>query len=187
MCAPRKINPTKWVSALLSSRTAWGVSGVREGPRNRYPAFPLVSRESGRIPNLSAIAIPNVVFFPNPASVLKFWRIALPGRVAIKSRIPLTFPESRTVFWSNPALGNTLPDPVCRVTWEPVKTRWHIMEYADVSGNCLVRAMLSVSIFVFSWPCGKQVFYDLIFHARLRFMNRWSNPLWFVDVFSPGN
>ena len=49
----------------------------------------------------SVIATPNIVFFPNPPSRAQI----LPHRaswVTVKSRIPLTFPESRTVFWSNP-------------------------------------------------------------------------------------
>ena len=46
--------------------------------------------------------IPNIVFFPNPASDPA-------SSEAVKSRFPSTFPECCTVFWSNPGSGNILP------------------------------------------------------------------------------
>lgn len=48
--------------------------------------------------------IPNIVFFPNPASDPA-------SSEAVKSRFPSTFPECRTVIWSTPGSRNILPDP----------------------------------------------------------------------------
>ena len=81
----------------------------------------------------SVIAIPNIIFFPNPASVAKFWRIP-PYR---NSQIPLTLPESGTILWSNPGSPKTpsrpclailrLRDGMCRCCLE-----WH---YGTVLGE----------------------------------------------------
>ena len=57
--------------------------------------------------------IPNIVFFPNPASDLA-------SSEAVKSRFPSTFPECRTVFWSNPGCGNILPDPAIHPPSHPL-------------------------------------------------------------------
>ena len=75
----------------------------------------------------SVIAFPNIIFFPNPASVAKFWRIP-PTR---NSQIPWTLPESGTILWSNPGSPKNparpylailrLRDGMCRCCLE-----WHI-------------------------------------------------------------
>ena len=71
-----------------------------------YPSPPGVRVLKGeswsRTPTSFVVAIPKNVFFPSLTSVPKFWRIPL-RPVADKSRIPLTFLESRDVFRSNPA------------------------------------------------------------------------------------
>ena len=67
-------------------------------------------------PRTSVVAIPKNVFFPNLTWVPKFWRIPLPP-VADKSRIPLTFLESRDVFRSNPASRKYSSRPSLVFTW----------------------------------------------------------------------
>ena len=53
------------------------------------------------------IALPNIALFSNPVFLANpvSW-------VAVKSRIPLTFPESRTVLWSNPGSQDDSSRPV---------------------------------------------------------------------------
>ena len=69
--------------------------------RGPDPAFPLCFHKNPAS-RTSVIAIPNFVFFPNPPSRVHLGASPFPG--AVKSLIPLTFPESRTVFWSNPGV-----------------------------------------------------------------------------------
>ena len=77
------------------------MASIREYPSP--PGFRVWKGESwSRTPTSFVVAIPKNVFFPSLTSVPKFWRIPLPP-VADKSRIPLTFLESRDVFRSNPA------------------------------------------------------------------------------------
>lgn len=58
--------------------------------RHRHPEYPFLSQSRTRAQTLA-----------NPDS-----------RIAVKSRIPITFPESRTAFWSNPVSRLKLPDLV---------------------------------------------------------------------------
>lgn len=59
------------------------------------------SRESTLFPERWSSAIPTIVFFSN-SSLIHAQIFSNPApQVAVKSRIPLTFSESRTVFWSN--------------------------------------------------------------------------------------
>ena len=74
-----------------------------DGGATPYSAFLLIFHENPAS-RTSVNDIPNIVFFPNPASD------PAPSE-AVKSRFPSTFPECRTVFWSNPGSGNILPDP----------------------------------------------------------------------------
>lgn len=58
--------------------------------RHRHPEYPFLSQSRTRAQTLA-----------NPDS-----------RIAVKSRIPITFPESRTAFWSNPVSRLKFPDLV---------------------------------------------------------------------------
>ena len=78
----------------------------------RIPHSRFLFRENPA-PRTFVVAIQKNVFFPNLTSVPKFWRIPLPP-VADKSRIPLTFLESRDESRPIPHPGNTHPDPVWR-------------------------------------------------------------------------
>ena len=55
----------------------------------------------------SVIAIPNIIFFLNPHPCLL---ANSASRLAVKSRIRQRFPESRTVFWSNPGFRQRFPE-----------------------------------------------------------------------------
>ena len=85
-----------------------------------YPSPPGVRVWKGeswsRTPTSFVVAIPKKVFFPSLTSVPKFWRIPL-SPVADKSRIPLTFLESRDVFRSNPASRKDSSRPSLVFTW----------------------------------------------------------------------
>ena len=73
----------------------------------------------------SFVAIPNIVFFPNPGSLCPNFcesrfqgssqipypiNVANPALYFVKSVSRLTFPESRTVFWSNLVSHLTFPE-----------------------------------------------------------------------------
>lgn len=58
--------------------------------RHRHPEYPFLSQSRTRAQTLA-----------NPDS-----------RIVVKSRIPITFPESRTAFWSNPVSRLKFPDLV---------------------------------------------------------------------------
>ena len=80
------------------------------------PAFSSLFHENPAC-RTSVTAIPNIVFFPNSASLSQI--LANPAsRVGVKSRMPLTLPESLMcvlfVFFLviSQISGNTLPDPV---------------------------------------------------------------------------
>ena len=54
----------------------------------------------------SVIALPSIALFPNLVVLAN-----LVSWAAVKSRIPLTFPESRTVLWSNPGSQDDFSRP----------------------------------------------------------------------------
>ena len=78
-------------------------SPIRVWKGESDPAFQLFffSRESTLFPERWSSAISTVVFFSN-SSLIHAQIFSNPApQVAVKSHIPLTFSESRTVFWSN--------------------------------------------------------------------------------------
>ena len=101
------------------SRRDWkGGSWSRVGSRTLCSHRNLASQTS-------FIAIPNVVFFPNPGSLCPNFceslfpgssqipypiNVANPALCFVKSVSRLTFPVSRTVFWSNLVSRLTFPE-----------------------------------------------------------------------------